>query len=74
MQVYNDMQKQQWAGHTIPYLNTQVSTYDTTSANFVGARRTSTDVGLQKISMRHNVWKASYGQKKSVNGLIWKQT
>jgi hypothetical protein len=29
---------------------------------------------LQKISMRHNVWKASYGQQKSVNGLIWKQT
>jgi hypothetical protein len=64
------MQKQQYAGRMIPYLNMQVSKYDTTSANFIGAGRTSTEVGLQKISMRHNVWKASYGQQKSVNGLI----
>jgi hypothetical protein len=40
----------------IPYSNTQVSTYDTTSTNFIGAGRTSTEV----------VWKASYGQQKSV--------
>jgi hypothetical protein len=56
------------AGRMIPCMNTQVSTYDTTSANFSGAGRTSIGVGLQKISMWYNVRKTSYGQQKSVNG------